>query len=156
MGEGVGRDHLNDEAGGVGCLLHLHDALVALLVRCVEVEHVIVVEGDAPRADLRELRRVLPRVEDRAGPRPKGIDRVPSDGPQAEGELVVGGGRHGGVLSNVDVQVEWVVVVRGVAGGAAHCCAVRVLARCCAGAASGQLCGRRVPCLRHHNLFVVG
>ena len=84
VGEGVGGDHLDDDARRVRGLLDLHDAVVALSVGGREVEDVVVVKGDAPRAQFGEFRGVLPRVQDGPGRGSEGIDGVPADGPQAE------------------------------------------------------------------------
>ena len=61
---------------------------------CREAErgHVVVVEGDAPGAELGEPVHGLHRVERRAHGAAEDVDALPADGPEAERELVLGGG----------------------------------------------------------------
>ena len=90
VGEGIGRHHFDDESGCVGNFLDAHDSLMALRVRGIEVEDIIVMECNAPGADFCEFCRVFPRIEDGSGAGSKGINRVPSHGPQAEREAIFG------------------------------------------------------------------
>ena len=90
VGEGIGCHHFDDESGCVGNFLDVHDSLMALRVRGIEVEDIIVMECNAPGADFCEFRRVFPRIEDGSGAGSKGINRVPSHGPQAEREAIFG------------------------------------------------------------------
>ena len=92
VGEGVGGDHLDGQAGGLDGLLEPGDDLVALGVGGVEGEDVVVVEGDAPGPELSELLRVLPGLEGGAGPVAEGVGRQPADRPQTEREPVFLGG----------------------------------------------------------------
>src|SRR5690606_12164315 len=88
----VGRHHLDDDAGLVGGLLEVGEDLLARGVVGPERDDVVVVEGDGPGAELGELRRVLARVEGGPGGRAELVVGGPADRPEAEGELVVGGG----------------------------------------------------------------
>ena len=77
------------------------DLLLALGVRRAEREEVVVVEGEAVGAELVELLDDVHDVEGVAGRAAEGVGAVVADGPEAEGELVVAGGRagHGGSAS---------------------------------------------------------
>ena len=66
-------------------------------------QQVVVVEGHRCRAELGELVGRLDRVEQRAGGRPEDVDPLPADGPQTEGELVVGGG---GVVVHAGISCQ--------------------------------------------------
>jgi len=100
VGEGVGGDHLDGQAVGIGRFLEPGDDPVALGVVGVEGEDVVVVEGDAPGAELGELLGVLPGAQGGAGRLAEGIGGEPADRPQAERELVLLGGlaNHGLLL----------------------------------------------------------
>ena len=99
VAEGVGGDHFNDEAGIVGCGFEAGDTVGAFSVGGVEVVDVIVVEGDAPCAEFGEFFGVFPGVKGGACCAAEGVCCGPSNGPEAEGELLVVGGGHGFCLS---------------------------------------------------------
>src|SRR5690606_23523363 len=103
VAEGVRRHHLDDEPGVVGGLLEAGEDPLALGVVRTEGHDVVVVEGDAPGAELGELGGVLPGVENRAAGGTELVLRGPADGPDAEGEAVVGGGltHHGELLVEI-------------------------------------------------------
>ena len=84
VGEGVGGDHLDGQARGVHGVLELADDLVTLGVGGVEGEDVVVVEGDAPGAQLGELLGVLPGTQGGTGLVTEGVGGEPADGPQTE------------------------------------------------------------------------
>src|SRR5690606_2199160 len=95
VGEGVGRDHLDHEAGLLGDVLELGEDGLALGGGGVEGHDVVVVEGEAPGTELGELADVGAELERRAGGRAELVLGLPTGGPQAEGELVVAGGGGG-------------------------------------------------------------
>ncbi len=97
VAEGVGRDHLADDAGLVERLAEVADDPVALGVAAAEGHEVVVVEGDAPGAEVGEAAHGLDRVEVRARGVTELVTSLPADGPETERELVVRGGRadHG-------------------------------------------------------------
>ena len=74
----------------VGGLLEPPSTLLPGRVVGVEREHVVVVEGDPPGAELGQALGVLPRVEGRAAGRAERVGARPADGPEAEGEPVFG------------------------------------------------------------------
>src|SRR5699024_7860932 len=63
-------------------------------VIAAEGHHVVVVEGDAPRPELRELFGIGAGVEGGPGGITELVLGLPTDGPQREGELICTGGRH--------------------------------------------------------------
>ena len=72
-------------------------------VVAAERDDVVVVEVDAVGAELGELLQRVHRVHRRPGRAAEGVDALPADGPQPEGELVLGGGggdldAHGGAF----------------------------------------------------------
>ncbi len=95
VAEGIGGDHLADEAGLLRGLLHRVDATPALGLVGAEREDVVVVVREAPRAQVRELADGLRRVQVGAGRGAEGVVRRPADGPQAERVLDVA---HGSLL----------------------------------------------------------
>lgn len=90
--EEVGGGHRHGHAGGVQGLAEALDVLLALALGGPEGDQVVVVEGHAVGAQLGQALHRLDRVKGT----PRGVaERVPSlpaDGPEAEGEPVVGGG----------------------------------------------------------------
>ena len=99
--EQVGGDHRDDQAGVGEGALEAVDLLLALGVGRAEGEEVVVVEGEAVGAELGELLDGVHGVEGRAGGAAERVGAVVADGPEAEGELVGGGGsgcRHGVLL----------------------------------------------------------
>src|SRR5690606_22013231 len=89
--------HLADHAGLVDGLLQPSDQLVALRLGGVEGDQVVVVEGEAPGAELLELAHGLEGVEVGPGSGAELVAGGPAHGPQAEGELVRRGrGERGG------------------------------------------------------------
>ena len=61
-------------------------------VVAAERDQVVVVEGDAVRAELGQPVHRLDRVERRPGGVAERVAGLPADGPEAEGELVLAGG----------------------------------------------------------------
>ena len=115
VGEGVGGDHLDHQAGLLGDLLELIDDLLTLLRGGVEGHDVVVVEGEAPCAELGELADVGAHVQGGAGGRAELVLGLPTGGPQAEGELVVaggGGGSHSWAPSSLSGRAPLLVSYR--------------------------------------------
>ena len=101
VAEEVGRRGGDHEAGVGEALLEAGDDLVAGGVVAAEGDHVVVVEVDAVRAQLGELLQRVDGVHRRAGGGPERVHALPADGPEAEGELVLGG--RGGDLGAHEV-----------------------------------------------------
>lgn len=99
VGEEVRSGHRHREPGAVQGGPEALDDRVALGVRGAEGDQVVVVEGDAVRAEVGEPLDGLDGVERRAGRLAERVAALPADGPEAEGEAVLGGGgeelRHG-------------------------------------------------------------
>ncbi len=88
VGEQVGGDHRDDQAGLGQRVLEPGDLLVALARLGAERHQVVVVERHAPRAELAELVHRLDRVEVGAGRVTERVTGLPADRPQSEAELV--------------------------------------------------------------------
>ena len=97
MGEQVGRDHRDDEAGLGQCVLEPGDLLVALGRVGAEWHQVVIVEGHAPGAEFVQLVHRLDRVEVGPGRVTERVAGLPADRPQPEAELV-GRSRLGNVV----------------------------------------------------------
>ena len=108
---GRGRDH---EAGVGEALLEAGDDRVAGCVVAAERDHVVVVEVDAVGAEAGELLKGVDGVHRRAGGAAERVDPLPADGPETEGELVLGG-RGGDVGAHGVLPSGW---SRGVVQGA--------------------------------------
>ena len=96
IGEQVGRRHRHRHAGGVERLAEVaHDA-VALGGGGVDRHEVVVVEVDAPRAELGEAVHGRHRIERRPHELAERIAAAVADGPETEREFVCGCGcqRH--------------------------------------------------------------
>ncbi len=102
VGEEVGGCHRDDQAGGVQCLPEAFDGRLALDLAGAEGDQVVVVEGDAVRAEVGEAVDRLDGVQGPPGGVPEGVAALPADGPQAEAELVPGHGltAHRGSLDH--------------------------------------------------------
>ncbi len=92
VGEEVGGGHRHLHAGRVEGLTEALDVRLALGFGGPEGDQVVVVEGDAVGAELGQALHRLDRVEGTAGGVAEGVPSLPADGPQAEGEPVLGGG----------------------------------------------------------------
>ncbi len=84
--------HRDDQTVGRTRLGELLDDAVALGGRGVDRHEIVVVEVDAPGADLAEQLRGLDRGQWRTDFGPERIAAAIGDGPQAEGKLVLGTG----------------------------------------------------------------
>src|SRR5699024_5299735 len=97
VGEGVGGDHLDHQAGLRGDMLQLIDDPLTLLWGRVEAHDVVVAEGEPRGAELGEPADVRAHLQGWGGRRAELVLGLPSCGPQTEGEPVVtsrGGGSH--------------------------------------------------------------
>lgn len=92
MGEEVRGHHGHDESAAVDRLPEALDDPFALGLRRPEGDQVVVVEGHPPGAQFREPPHRLDGVDGRAGRVAEGVPALPAHGPQAEAELVLGGG----------------------------------------------------------------
>ena len=95
VGEQVGGDHRDGHPGLAQRVLQPGDLLVARARVREEAEQVVVVEGEAPRAQLGQPVHGLDDVQRRPRGLAERVHRPPADGPEPERE-VVGGGRSGG------------------------------------------------------------
>lgn len=89
VAEEVGRDHLDGQAGLVGGLLDLAEELLAGRVVRAEGHDVVVVEREAPRAEVGEPADGVGRVEVGAAGSAELVLPGPAHGPQAEGKVDV-------------------------------------------------------------------
>ena len=112
MREQVRREHRRHEPGRRERVLEAADVLVSSGVIRAERDEVVVMEGDAPRAELGEPIDGLDRVEVRPRGVPEGIARLPAHRPHPEAELV---GRRRGVISHEAI----LLAADGAAGGRA-------------------------------------
>jgi hypothetical protein len=92
VGEQVRRHHGHDEAGLLERRPEPLDVLRAVGVAAAERDQVVVVEGDAVRAELGEPVHALHRVQRRAGGVAERVAGLPADRPETEGEPVLAGG----------------------------------------------------------------
>jgi hypothetical protein len=88
MGEQVGGDHGHDHPVRLQSGRQPTDGASAFVVGTAEWKQVVVVEGQAIRAEFGESLHRLNRVQSRPGRHAERIVRDPAYGPQAEGELV--------------------------------------------------------------------
>ena len=87
--EQVGRHHRDHQAGLLERLAERRQPREPLGGRGAERDDVVVVEGDAVRAQVGEPVHRLRRVERRPDGAPEDVDALPAHGPQAEREAVV-------------------------------------------------------------------
>jgi hypothetical protein len=87
--EQVGGHRRDDQAGLVERLLEVGDDAVPGRGVGAERHQVVVVETDAVRTEFGELVDGLDRVERGTGGLTERVARLPADGPETEGELVV-------------------------------------------------------------------
>ena len=92
VAEQVRGEHGRDHAGLLEGLLEAPDVLRARGIVRAEGDEVVVVEGDAPGAQLGQAIDGLDGVHVRPGGVTEGIAGLPPDGPEAEAELVGGCG----------------------------------------------------------------
>jgi len=98
--ERVGRDHLDLDAGLGQRALEPGEDPFALGVVRAEGDDVVVVEGHERRAQLGEAVHGLHRVDRCTGRVAELVARFPADRPEAEGELVLGGGHANHLVSS--------------------------------------------------------
>ena len=92
MPEQVRRGHRHDHAGRVEGLAEPIEDDVALGERRFGWDEIVVVEADAPSAEIAEAVHELPRLDRRAHGIAEGIPPTVPDGPESERELVLGSG----------------------------------------------------------------
>ena len=92
VGEQVGGDHRHHQTGLVQRGAEPLDVLVARAAVAAERDQVVVVERDTGSAQRGQSVHGLDRVDRRAGRVTERVSGLPADGPEAEGELVGGGG----------------------------------------------------------------
>src|SRR3990170_3585537 len=92
MPEQVRRGHRDHHAGGVEGLAKSVEDVVALGGGCARWDQVVIVEADSPAAEIAEAIDELPRLDRRAHDLAERIPARVSDGPESEGELVLGCG----------------------------------------------------------------
>jgi hypothetical protein len=104
VGEQVRGHHGHGQTGRVDRLAEQRDPLVALAALGAERDEVVVVQRDAPRAEVGQLVHGLDRVEHRAGRVTERVARLPADRPQAEAEPVLASGLrcHGSSSNKFD------------------------------------------------------
>ncbi len=93
LAEQVGGDHGHGHAGVGEGLLEAVDLVLADGGRGTEREQVVIVEGEAVGAELGQARDRLDGVQRGAGRAAERVGPVVTDGPEAEGKFVGGGGR---------------------------------------------------------------
>ncbi len=87
--EQIRRHHRNDDARLVERVAEPLDQRFACRIVRAEGDQVVVVERDAPRAELRESMDRLHRIERRSGRVTERVAGLPPDRPQPEGEVVL-------------------------------------------------------------------